>query len=810
MQFKFHPLLVLIIICTGLGSQAQTHPLRKKFNASRCEKAPKIDAILNDQAWQEAAFTEDFIQQSPLNGAKPTERSHVKLSYDDKALYVAAILYDAAPDSILTEYGLRDAGDQLNADLFSIEINPWNDARASEEFMVSASGIQMDSRNTIYAMNKNWNAVWESRVRISDQGWIVEMRIPYSALRFPKKDIQTWEMNFFRLIKRKNEGITWNFVNKEVFGWLNQAGELHGIKGVEHQTRLSFTPYMSSYVEKQSKSTKVSRSLKGGMDVKYGINESFTLDMMLIPDFGQVQSDDQQLNLTPFETFYDEKRSFFTEGTEIFNKGNIFYSRRLGGSPIHNDKVNQDLRTNEIITDKPNEAQILNATKVSGRTNKGLGIGFINAMNSNTYAKIKDSLSGDTRKMLTQGFSNYNMLVLDQSLGNQSYVSLANTHMTSPKSDYRSIVTATEFKLTNKAGNYALSGNAAMSQNKEDHKNEDGYRYQLQFSKVKGKFQFDLSHLLVDHKFDPNAMGYLEKNNEISNTATLKYNIYKPFWKVNELSNKLEINHNSLYHPNKFARIEIYWQTQAVFRNYSTFDLEWSLTPVPKYDFYEARVPGWKYKEPTDYWMRLSYNTDHRKALAINTKAAIWHGNSFDKSSFWLELSPQWRVSDKLLFNHQFNYENNTNNLGYAGENEDASQIYFVNRDVNTFINTFEGRWIFNQKASLSLRARHYWSEVEYKESYLLNKDGNMNPNTDYENHNHINYNAFNVDMTYTWEFAPGSELAIVWKNSIQTNNQRIDMNYFDNFSKTLGSDQNNSISLRVLYYIDYQKLRRK
>ncbi|NOU58535.1 DUF5916 domain-containing protein [Marinifilum caeruleilacunae] len=799
-------ILLLIFFSFNASLAAQK---RKQFHIKRSSIAPKIDAQLSDSTWLQAASIEDFIQQSPFNGDKPSERTIVKMAYDDDALYIGAQLFDSQANQILTEYGIRDAGDQLNADLFSVELNPWNDSRTAVEFMVSASGIQMDSRNTIHAMNKAWDAVWESEVKLYDWGWAVEMKIPYSALRFPKSDIQTWEVNFFRLIKRKNEGITWNFVDKNVYGWLNQAGELHGIKNIEPHTRLSFTPYLSTYLEKESNES-FSTALKGGLDVKYGINESFTLDMMLIPDFGQVESDDHLLNLGPFETFYDEKRSFFTEGMELFSKGNIFYSRRLGGTPIRKNEVWNQLSENEIVSDNPNETQLLNATKLSGRTNKGLGIGFINAMNSNEYASIKDTVSGNKRKFLTQGFSNYNMLVLDQSFGNQSFLSFANTNVVSNRSDFKSNVTATEFKFTNKAESYALSGNAAISNVKNFEDKETGYRYYLQFSRIKGKFQFDLIHTITDEKFDPNAMGYLEKNNEFTNLLRFKYNLYQPFGIFNELTNMLQVVQNNLYSPNEFASLELYWNTNAVFKNYSSLTFESSFTPVPKYDFYEPRIEGWKYKEPIDYWFSLTHRTDTRKNLALQTKIAYWRGTTFNKESYWIEFTPQWRLGDKLFLSHEFAFQSNKNSLGFADTNADASEIYFVNRDINTISNTFEGRWIFNRKSSLSLRARHYWSEVEHKESYLLRRNGTMNPDTDYSNQNHINYNAFTVNLAYNWEFAPGSNLSLVWKNNIQASNSRVDQNYFDNLADILESDQFNSISLRLLYYLDFHQLKKK
>ncbi len=802
---RFIFLLQLVLIFHLVKAQTP----RKIFTTLRCGQAPKIDACLDDKAWQNAPAIEDFVQQSPINGASPSERTNVKVTYDDDALYVGAILYDSCPDSILTEYGIRDSGDQLNADLFSIEINPWNDGRTAMEFMVSASGIQMDSHNTVTAMNKSWDAVWKSEVKVTDEGWIVEMRIPYSELRFPKTNVQVWEMNLFRLIKRKNEGVTWNFVNKNIVGWLNQAGELHGIEGVEPKTRLSFSPYVSSYISKND-NTDNSWSVKGGMDVKYGINESFTLDMMLIPDFGQVQSDDQELNLSPFETFYDEKRSFFTEGTEIFNKGNIFYSRRLGGEPINKKKVAESLMQNEIIIDNPNDTRLINAVKISGRTNKGLGVGLLNAVNAKTYARIKDTLNNTSRNIVVQGVANYNMLVLDQSLGNQSYVSFANTHMIHPHGDYRSMVSAAEFKFANKSGQYAISGNGALSQNKEMDSDKSGLRYQVQLSRIKGKFQFDLIHLAIDHRFDPNAMGYLEKNNEQSNVAVFKYNNYQPFGIINEFTNQMSVTHNSLYHPKRFSKLELYWQSRLVFRDYSSFTIEGSLTPVPKYDYYEPRVTGRKYKEPTDFWVRLTHDSDHRKSLALNTRAAYWKGRTFGKSSYWLELTPQFRVNDKLLIKHYFYYELNKNSLGFANYNEETENIHFVNRDINIFSNTLETSWIFNQKAALSLRVRHYWSEVEYKESYLLNDNGSMGDQSEYENHNHINYNSFSLDMIYTWEFAPGSEFALAWKSSIQGNDSNIDRDYWSNFSKMLGNEKFSSVSLRLKYYIDFTKLRNR
>lgn len=194
------------------------------------------------------------------------------------------------------------------------------------------------------------------------------------------------------------------------------------MKNIKPPVRLSFSPYIAAYLEHENNENSAEFIYKGGMDVKYGINESFTLDMMLIPDFGQIQSDDMELNLLPYELYYDEKRQFFTEGIELFERGDIFYSRRIGAEPKFADDANDQLQTNEIITYNPSETQLVNATKISGRTTKGWGIGMINAMSLSSYAEIKDTVTRNNRKIKVQPFTNYNISVIDKSLKNNSYI----------------------------------------------------------------------------------------------------------------------------------------------------------------------------------------------------------------------------------------------------------------------------------------------------------------------------------------------------------------------------------------------------
>ncbi len=210
--------------------------------------------------------------------------------------------------------------------------------------------------------------------KITDEGWVAEIEIPYSALRFPNNDLQTWGINFAREIRRIREISSWNFVDKKIDGILNQSGVVTGIENIKPPLRLSFEPYLSTSLLKEPESNAWDFKFNGGMDLKYGISESFTLDMTLIPDFSQVPSDDQVVNLGPFETYYSEKRQFFTEGVELFSKGDVFYSRRVGSEPMGYDDIEENYPPENII-ENPEQTQLLNATKLSGRTSSGTGIG---------------------------------------------------------------------------------------------------------------------------------------------------------------------------------------------------------------------------------------------------------------------------------------------------------------------------------------------------------------------------------------------------------------------------------------------------
>ena len=813
--------LFLLLVLILVQFHALSQPAKKKsIVAIRINEPPKIDAVLDDAAWALAKPATDFVQLKPYNGNPSSFNSEVKFVYDDNALYVGAMLYDPHPDSIDTELSERD--DLGIVDYFGVYLDCFNDYLTSFGFVVTAVGVQVDVKSTYDDDDdETWDAVWKSEVNITDDGWVVEMLIPYSALRFPKKEDQLWSLQISRQIMRYKENSTWNFINREQDGFNNQAGELHGIKNINPPLRLSFVPYVSGYVEKSPETKKWGYSYNYGLDLKLGLSESYTLDMTLVPDFGQVQSDDQIYNLSPFEVYYDEKRPFFMEGTELFEKGDIFYTRRIGDTPLGYYSVEDSLSDSEIIKDNPQNVQLINATKISGKSKHNLATGFFNAITTNTWAEVADTVNGSTRKVLTEPFTNYNMLVFDQALKNNSFVSLFNTNTTKPDVRYSANVTGSEFKLTNKKNKYAVWMQGIISQKYTTGLEPDfGYRYSAAFGKISGNFTWEFGHNVIDDKYDPNDMGFLPHNNLFEQEIELSYNIYKPTWKILEWHNSLWIGYSHLYNPRSFTDFDIGFNSFTTTKKHLSLWLNGNFSPVYSYDYYEPRLEGRYFKTPPYFNASIGLSPDYRKRFLADWRIGYFTAPQFDEYSYWFSIEPRFRVSDKLMLIYEFSYKYDYNDYGYVSDSlndQNVDVIIFGSRNIDTYENTFNANFRFTNKSSLSLRLRHYWINLHYTDYYDLTLDGTLAP-SEYNEPNDFSFNVFNIDMQYIWNFAPGSEIRVVWKNAIDKYDEAdlvnsilkpVDDGFGRNFMSTIQTPANNSFSIKVLYYIDYQNIRK-
>ncbi|MEM7101859.1 MAG: DUF5916 domain-containing protein [Bacteroidota bacterium] len=815
-------LIFLIILCVSVSylSAQNTVNAKKQLEAKRVEAPPKIDGLLDDVEWQTAQLATDFVQQSPTPGAASFQNTEVRFLYDNTALYIGVMLYEPSLDSVSKTLTQRDG--LGNVDFFGVFIDAYQDGINALEFLVTAAGVQWDAKMSTNGEDSNWDAVWHSAVHHHDNGWSIEYKIPYSALRFPDTEVQKWGVNLLRSTYRNGERVWWSELKPEVNGFMNQAGELNGIRDVKPPVRLSFSPFVSYNVNHYPHNTEGVRNtttaFNAGMDIKYGINEAFTLDMTLVPDFGQVASDNQILNLSPFETFFSENRQFFTEGTELFSKAGIFYSRRIGGTPGGFWDAGDFAEEGETLIDNPSEIQLINSTKISGRNKGGLGIGVLNSVTARMNAKIENDESGEVRKVQTEPFTNYNVLVFDQNLKNNSYISLINTNVFREGDAYEANVTATEFQIRNKKNTYSWEGESALSQKYYDGFSDVdlGFRGEIEFSKTSGNFNFDIEYEFVDENYDHNDLGFLRFNNYHSTEIELNYNRYKPFGKVFRAQyNGIRMEYNRLHSPGKFADFGIVMYSSNNFKNFWYAELWTYMEPFKTYDHYEPRVEGRFYENPRNYNVGMSIGTDSRKKIGtwINWNTRFWEAGNRMRINF--DLNPRIQISEKMNLRMHVGSYNFFNDVGYATilDNDD---IIFGQRDQITVSNSLSASYTFNDKMWITMRVRHYWSKATYEKFFLLTENGKTT-HTEYNGldedgqpaHN-INFNSFNVDFAYRWRFAPGSEMSFVWKNSILASNEDISGNYFNNLGNTFKENQNNLLSVKILYYLDYLYFKKK
>ena len=798
--------LTTLVLILGLFTYGQKPTLAdKRLPASRCLEKINIDAKLDEPAWQLAEETGDFTIYEPTPGESSSQISRIKVLYDDKAIYIGAQLYDSEPDKILTEFTPRD-NDNPNADMFVLELNPYNDGQNAFFFKVTTANVQIDYKMNSGDTDYNWNAVWESNVKINDRGWTVELKIPYSAIRIPKEENQEWGINFWRIIRRIRETSTWNFIDKKEGEITSQEGVLTNISNIKSPLRLAFYPYMSAYMDFEPGSDEPSYSYNFGGDLKYGINESFTLDMTLIPDFGQVKSDNEVLNLSPYEVQYEENRQFFTEGTELFNKAGLFYSRRIGKTPSGAYTLESQLEDSEEIVENPAASDLINATKISGRTKSNLGLGFFNAMTANTYAKVIDS-NGNERKIKTSPFTNYNILVVDQAFRKNSYINIINTNVSEKGTGKIANVTGTDFLVMGKKNRFGIEGNMAMSMLRDStNGNFDfGKKAEIEIGKLNGNWTYEYEFSLMTDTYNPNDMGYLAHNNQFLQELYFQYAQFKPQWRLLNWNAHLGIDHSELYKPSKFTDFEIYTGAHGTFQNYLSAGFNASFTPVGSHDYYETRVSGRYVDLPSYVDVNGWLSSDYRNKLAIDVRYGAYKTSEIE-DGYYLTLSPRFRFTDKFFLVYKWSYSANLGDLGFVEKNTTNDSIVFGRRDRLTLTNNIYGNYVFSNKASLSFDFNHYWSQVDYTAFHLLDDDGGLTTYLEHTENEDLNFNIFTIDLAFSWNFAPGSFMNVVWKNKIApAASQDLDLNYFKNLRNTLESDQANSFSIKLIYYLDYQ-----
>jgi hypothetical protein len=372
------------------------------LHATQATEKITLDGVLNEETWAKVIPVSDFTQRDPDEGKEPTERTELRVAFDQSAIYFGVQLFDKQPKKIVNRLSRRD--DYADSDSFTIQLSPYHDGLTGALFQVSAGGVQRDAIiSNDFFTDFSWEGVGESAVQIDDRGWCAEIRIPYSQLRFPPSGSHLWGINASRFIHRKNETVWLHLVKKTDTGTASQMDDLDGIEGVEERRHLELMPYVvgrSEFIKPMSPNDPFNDGSRysgtAGIDIKYGLSSNLTLDATINPDFGQVEVDPAVVNLSAFETFFPEKRPFFLEGANIFSnfgrggansswgfnrqEPNLFYSRRIGRFP-------QGMAFGDFV-DMPSGSTILGAGKLTGKTRNNWTFGFIEAVTAREYADV--------------------------------------------------------------------------------------------------------------------------------------------------------------------------------------------------------------------------------------------------------------------------------------------------------------------------------------------------------------------------------------------------------------------------------------
>lgn len=817
-------LLFFLVICSETLAQADTN--NKKVSAIRCNQKIHIDGVLDEPAWNQAPFASGFTELEPIPGKTARFDSEIRVMYDDFSLYISAVLFDPAQDSILKELSPRD---QIgNTDWFVIQIDPYNTGQLAFEFLLTASGVQVERK--VQSPNRRdvtWDAVWMSHVRITDQGWIAEIEIPYSALRFPSGSNKDWSINFGRYVRRFREEAWWNAINPAISNRLHQSGRLTDVRDIKPPPRIIATPFFGAYLSHKPgrDNTPWRHRFTGGMDTKIGLSDAFTLDATLIPDFGQVRFDDLVLNLSPFEIQLQENRPFFTEGTELFNRGGIFYSRRIGDRPFYLRQSDWRLQAGLQDQSLPQASPLINASKLSGRLQNGLGIGVFNAVENRLYINQNDP-EGQEDKLLINPLTNYNLTVLDQILPNNSFVSLTNANVMREGTAYDANVLATEFALRNKANSWLFSGKGAWSRKFGESVLSNGHTFGAGLEKTKGNWQYRVHYEELSPTYDPNDLGFLPRNNERLAYANLSYNLFSPRGFLNYANASVRMDYKRLYRPDVFTRFTTSLNSFFMTRDFFAFSGYAVLEPLAGYDYFDPRTRDFSqfFKIPANYLLGGFISTDYRKPFAYDINSNIQWFDEKGRVSWFLRVAPRVRVNDHLFFVYSTEYRKLWRDVGFTSRNNSSvgasalspESVLYATRDQEIIINSISARYNFNPLNSLLLTTRHYWTGVRARQFGVLGREGQLlsTPYTGLDpegNDLHsLNLTLFNIDLVYTWRFAPGSDLVIVWKNTINTFQSGNARSFWEALNTLPGQIQENSLSLRMIYYLDYALVNRR
>lgn len=815
MKYGYSVLFTFILLVNGaIPAAGQTAPAGneeiKRMSAFRITSQISVDGRLDEAAWREASPATGFRQFEPSEGAAATQSTEARVLYGAENLYVGLMLYDENPAQIAQTLGRRDNFNR--ADWVLVSIDSYFDRRTAYLFGINAAGVQYDAVRSGGGGrggpggrggrggpgDNSWDAVWYSDVSVTPDGWSVEMRIPYSMLRFSEAETQTWGIHFTRRIPRLGERVEWPLVPRaERSNLVAQFGQLTGITGVDPRRNVQVRPYTVARVRTREEAigTGVRRtegSFDVGGDVKVGLGPNVTLDATVNPDFGQVEADPAVLNLTAFETNLRERRPFFVEGAQIYEfdmgRDNLLYTRRIGA-----------------------HAPIVGALKLSGRTAGGLSFGVLGASTGENFSPNR----------------HYGVTRLTQQIGSYSSLGGIVTAFDGPgnaSGRHRSVVGGSDWDVRFGGNEYGLEGYAVVSHRAEGTEPDaegstTGLAANLELRKRQGNWQGNLGADVLSERFDPNDVGQLRRANRVGLMGRIERELsdgqpFGPFQRGNVNAFAFQ-NFSYRGGLNLGQRIGI--NSRWVLRSFQSIRLSADLdNPWGGYDLYETRGL-YPWAEPSGVEVEASFETDERRrwrfepefSLTRNDQGghayeagvrASWNlGARLDLSA---DLEGEWeRGLTAWAANEALRYSGSGGGTWWigreAGQPPDAltpddyvafddngelgtaltgiepygtgEALYYVPvfgaRDTRSIDLTVRGTVTVRPNLSLELYSQLFTARGRYDRFRILQDRDTLVPFTAYPKRNAFAFSSLQSNVVLRWQYRPGSTLFFVWSH---------------------------------------------
>jgi hypothetical protein len=795
----------------------------KSIVATEVPHAPKIDGFLTEREWQSAVPVTSFTQFDPDEGADATERTSVRVLYDNTAIYVGVICYDRDPQKIVSQLTRRDRTGQ--SDRFSVIIDSYHDHSTAFLFSGTSSGVESDGvlsqDGRVYDIQ--WDAVWDFNAQVIDSGWSAEFKIPYSALRFSDQEGEyIWGINFRRYISRKFETDEWVSLPRSqtpigVISSVSAMGHVSGIKNIHPPLHLDFLPYVVAKQNYFSEPAPFSlqKELKGtaGLDMKYGVTNNFTLDVAVNPDFGQVEVDQAVLNLTVFETYYPEKRPLFLEGSQIFSFGStfdndelhLFYSRRIGRRPT---LIPASPDPGYIFTQNPQVTSILGAAKFTGKTDNGLSIGVLSALTDKEEGR-ETNLAGRDSSMLFEPRGGYSVVRLRQDMPDNSYVGIIAGGVSKDASS-PSLSGGADWNLHFFDSKWTFDGYLAGSQAVSPLASTSG-RVTGSAGKI-GLGQISDEHWVYFTLYDfstnnfwINDLGFFNHPLEHGGYSQVSYKNNFAAAPLRRYSLSLGTDYRWDWGgTNTFQQIELtgrgdltnFWSLQVNLRH-----------QFPAFDDANRGILGLYHRPPKEQ-LQILLQTDVREPYILQltsdylSSAKGMHSLTTDLSltvrpNSWMEYSPdiafeRVRQEEAWALSHYFN---------------DGANV-FGDRDVDAISFSLRGTITFRRDVSLQFFTQLFLAKGQYANFRRMRSPDILVPEL-YDNQNvssyfnpDFNQQIVNANIVLRWEYLPGSTFYLVWTQGRSGDNGLYNQSFGENFSNAFRLPMDNVIFAKISYLL--------